>query len=57
MTDHNDQVRISRRWEAGILDPARVLETAMETAVSGAIMTLTTDVLVHHREPEMAFEP
>lgn len=44
-------------WEAGILDPARVLETALEAAVSGAIMALSTDVLVHHREPEMAFEP
>lgn len=49
--------QVVNTWEAGILDPAPVLTKALETAVSGAIMVLTTDVLVHHREPEMAFEP
>jgi chaperonin GroEL len=44
-------------WAAGILDPAWVLKTALEAAVSGAAMALTTDVLVHHRSPEAVFEP
>lgn len=44
-------------WTAGILDPVRVLKTALEAAVSGAAMALTTDVLVHHRWPKMSFEP
>ena len=44
-------------WPAGILDPVQVLQVALEAAVSGAVMALTTDVLVHHREPKMVFEP
>jgi chaperonin GroEL len=44
-------------WAAGILDPVQVLQKALEAAVSGAAMALTTDVLVHHRRPEMVFEP
>ncbi len=44
-------------WAAGILDPVQVLQTALEVAVSGAAMALTTDVLVHHRQPETVFEP
>jgi chaperonin GroEL len=44
-------------WAAGILDPARVAETALTTAVSGAIMALTTDVLVHRRNPKAVIEP
>ncbi len=44
-------------WAEGILDPIQVLRVALETAVSGAIMALTTDVLVHHRKPKKAFEP
>jgi len=44
-------------WAAGILDPVPVLQAALEAAVSGAVMALTTDVLVHHREPRMVFEP
>jgi chaperonin GroEL len=44
-------------WAAGILDPVQVLQTALEAAVSGAVMALTTDVLVHRRKPKMVFEP
>ncbi|MEO7909654.1 MAG: chaperonin GroEL, partial [Roseiflexaceae bacterium] len=44
-------------WAAGILDPALVAETALTTAVSGAIMALTTDVLVHRRNPTAVIEP
>lgn len=42
---------------AGILDAAAVLKAALEAAVSGAIMALTTDVLVHHRHPQVVYEP
>ena len=44
-------------WEAGILDPAIIAETVLTTAVSGAIMALTTDVLVHRRNPKAVIEP
>jgi chaperonin GroEL len=44
-------------WVAGILDPTQVLQTALEAAVSGAAMALTTEVLVHRRQPKMTFEP
>ncbi len=44
-------------WSAGILDPAPVLIAALESAVSGAVMALTTDVLVHRRKPPEVIEP
>jgi chaperonin GroEL len=44
-------------WSAGILDPAAVLTAALEAAVSGATMALTTDVLVHRRRPPEVVEP
>ena len=37
--------------ENQILDPLLVIERALQTAVSGGAMALTTDVIVHHREP------
>jgi chaperonin GroEL len=37
--------------ECQILDPLLVIERALETAVSGAAMALTTDIIVHHRRP------
>lgn len=44
-------------WAAGILDPAIIAETVLTTAVSGAIMALTTDVLVHRRNPTAVIKP
>jgi chaperonin GroEL len=44
-------------WAAGIVDPVPVLEAALEAAVSGAIMTLTSDVLVHQRKPFAVAKP
>jgi chaperonin GroEL len=38
-------------WPAGIVDPVSVLQTALEKAVSGAVMTLSSDVLVHRSDP------
>ena len=43
--------------QAGVLDSVRVLEKALEIAVSGAAMTLTTDIIVHHKKPKETLEP
>ncbi len=43
--------------EAGILDSVFVLKRAVEIAVSGAAIALTTDVIVHHRSPVESLEP
>jgi len=42
---------------AGILDAVGVLRLALQTAVSGAAMALTTDTIVHKRRPETSMEP
>jgi chaperonin GroEL len=45
---------------AHIVDPAKVVETALRTGVSGALMALTTDVLVYkprsNRDEDVDFE-
>lgn len=43
--------------EAGILDSSFVLQKAIEMAVGGAAIALTTDVIVHHRAPAESIEP
>ncbi len=42
---------------AGLVDSAGILRVALETAVSGAAMALTTDTLVLHRRPQKSSEP
>jgi chaperonin GroEL len=46
---------------ANIVDPVKVLQVALQTGVSGALMALTTDVLVHkprsNRSEEVDFRP
>lgn len=46
---------------ANIVDPVKVLQVALETGVSGALMALTTEVLVHkprqNRSEEVDFRP
>jgi chaperonin GroEL len=44
-------------WRAGIVDPMPVLQKALEVAVSGAAMTLISDVLIHKREPFAVAKP
>jgi chaperonin GroEL len=44
-------------WAAGIVDPLPVVQTALESAVSGAIMTLTTSVTIHRKNPPTSTEP
>jgi len=43
--------------ETGIVDPVQVLQAALTAAVSGAIVALTTDVLVHGQKPIMMARP
>lgn len=43
--------------EAGVFDSAAVLGQAVLTAVTGAGLALTTDVLVHKRRPTQEFNP
>jgi chaperonin GroEL len=47
--------------DTAIVDPVRVLQAALETGVSGALMALTTDVLVHrprhNRDEDVSFDP
>ena len=43
--------------EAGIWDAAAVLKAAVRGAVAGAALALTTDVLIHHKEPPQSVEP
>jgi chaperonin GroEL len=43
--------------QAGIQDSVVILEKALDIAVSGAAMTLTTDVIIHHKQPKELVEP
>lgn len=43
--------------ESGLLDSVRILNKALEIAVSGAVLALTTDVIVHHGKPQVCLEP
>lgn len=43
--------------QAGIWDAAAVLKAAVHAAVASASLALTTDVLVHHKNPEQAMQP
>jgi chaperonin GroEL len=41
----------------GLVDAARVVRIALETAVSGAMMALSTDTLVLKKKPKVSYEP
>ena len=43
--------------EAGILDPLPVTVAALEAAVSAAGVALTSDVLIHHKNPSVSVQP
>jgi|YNPNPStandDraft_1061719.scaffolds.fasta_scaffold08050_2 chaperonin GroEL len=51
------QKKIVNMIEEGIVDPTIVVKRALQSAVSGAVMLLTTDALVLHRKPKENFEP
>ncbi len=42
---------------SGILDVTDVVKTVLQTAVSGAMMALSTDAIVYHRKPETVINP
>jgi chaperonin GroEL len=42
---------------AGIVDALKVIDKALQVAVSGAAMALTTDIIVHRKMPPEKMEP
>ena len=48
---------VADAYESGVLDAADVVVTSFNTAVSGAMMALTTDAIVYHKEPEQSLQP
>jgi chaperonin GroEL (HSP60 family) len=42
--------------QAGIFDVASVVREAVHSAIAGAALALTVDVLVHHKQPKEAVE-
>jgi chaperonin GroEL len=44
-------------WASGVVDPLTVAERALVSAVSGAVMALTTSVTVHRKNPPTSVEP
>ena len=51
------QKKIVPSCEAGLLDPTKVLRAALETAASGAILALSTAVIILKRKPRFSYEP
>ncbi|MFH1086501.1 MAG: chaperonin GroEL [Chloroflexota bacterium] len=51
------QQKVVNMVEAGIVDPTAVIKRALQHAVSGALMLLSTDAIVLHRKPKENFEP
>ncbi|MEZ4556435.1 MAG: hypothetical protein R2854_08300 [Caldilineaceae bacterium] len=45
------------RVAAGILDATDVAVMVVQSAVSGAMMALSTDTIVYHRKPQQALSP
>ena len=44
-------------FEHSIFDVAETMIRVLQTAVSNAIMAITTDTIVYHKEPEQSFTP
>lgn len=51
------QKRVGNALECGVLDVAGVVETVLRTAVSTALMALSTDAIVYHKKPQLSMEP
>lgn len=49
--------QVVNAWDAGIVDPLTVVRTALETAVSSALMALTTQVLIRKQKPQESLNP
>jgi chaperonin GroEL len=48
---------IVNMWDAGIIDPLKVVRTALEAATSTAMMALTTEALVRKAKPQESMNP
>jgi len=51
------QGKVDDALQCGVLDVAGVLDTVLRTAVSTALMALSTDTIVYHRKPQQSLEP
>jgi chaperonin GroEL len=49
--------RLVDAYDAGILDVAGVMGLVLQTAASAALMALTTDTIVYHKNPQQAMNP
>jgi chaperonin GroEL len=49
--------RVVDAYEGGVLDVAGVLTTVLQTAASAALMALTTDTIIYHKNPKQATTP
>lgn len=43
--------------QSGLLDAASVVVATLQSAVSAATMTLSTDTIIYHRKPQQSFNP
>ncbi|MCC7370192.1 MAG: chaperonin GroEL [Chloroflexi bacterium] len=44
-------------WKVGLLDPLPVTSAALEAAISAATLALTSEVLIHHKQPSLSMQP
>lgn len=51
------EARVVDAFEGGVLDVAGVLTTVLQTAASAAMMALTTDTIVYHKNPKQSTTP
>ena len=56
-TYHVIDAQVVDAYEGGVLDVAGVLTTVLQTAASAALMALTTDTIVYHKNPKQATAP
>ena len=57
MTYDWEQSAVVDAHAAGVVDAAGVLATVLQTAASGALMALSTDAIVYHKNPAQSMEP
>jgi chaperonin GroEL (HSP60 family) len=48
--------QVAHMAQAGIFDAASVQQEAVHSAVAGAALALTVDVLVHHKQPQQSLD-
>lgn len=56
-TYHVIDAKVVDAYEGGVLDVAGVLTTVLQTAASAALMALTTDTIIYHKNPKQATTP